>query len=466
MTVVPSSWAFVPIIDVLQPNQNGKPFQQGWSPQCENHPASDQTWGVLKTTAIQAGEFWDHENKQLPHELQPRPHIEVKVGDLLMTCAGPRSRCGVVCLVERTRSKLMMSGKMYRFRPNPQVMNAEFLTYFIQSRRAQVAIDGMKTGISDSGLNLTHDRFSALEVPVAPESEQRRIVAKIEELFSELDNGVEALTTARQQLKAYRQSVLKAAFEGSLTADWRTNNPGHDWTSGRFGDYFKLQGGYAFKSSDYCENGVPLIRIGDIQGDRVAPSEKTAFLPASYLEDNPSFVVTDGDILVAMSGATTGKFGIYTGQQRSLLNQRVGRVLARPSNIDIPRKLIWYFVMHSQPEILRRAYGGAQPNISSKGIEELNFSLPSSKDEMDLLVSRLEAALSRNDEIFAMISTELARCEALRQSVLRRAFSGQLVAQDSADEPASVLLERIRAEREGGVVTKRRHNKNSKKEAA
>ena len=87
----------------------------------------------------------------------PRPNIEVRVGDLLMTCAGPRSRCGVVCLVERTRSKLMMSGKMYRFRPNVQAMDTRFLAYFIQSRGAQLAIDRMKTGISDSGLNLTHD---------------------------------------------------------------------------------------------------------------------------------------------------------------------------------------------------------------------------------------------------------------------------------------------------------------------
>lgn len=83
----------------------------------------------------------------------------------------------------------------------------------------------MKTGINDSGLNLTHDRFSSLRVPLAPLREQHRIVAKIEELFSELDKAVESLTLARAHLKTYRQSLLKAAFEGKLTADWRAANP-------------------------------------------------------------------------------------------------------------------------------------------------------------------------------------------------------------------------------------------------
>src|SRR5690554_2529630 len=117
MTELPSGWLSTKIVEVLQLNNNGKPFQQGWSPQCDNGPAGDNEWGVLKTTAIQDGEYWGHENKRLPDHLDPRPPIEVGKGDVLMTCAGPRNRCGVTCLVTETRKKLMMSGKMYRFRP-------------------------------------------------------------------------------------------------------------------------------------------------------------------------------------------------------------------------------------------------------------------------------------------------------------------------------------------------------------
>ncbi|BBL34535.1 hypothetical protein Nstercoris_00773 [Nitrosomonas stercoris] len=224
MNQLPKSWSWVSIVELLDKNSNGKPFQQGWSPQCHNHPASENCWGVLKTTAIQDGEFWGHENKELPESIEPRPHLEVVKGDILMTCAGPRNRCGVVCFVKKTRSKLLMSGKMYRFRPNSTLLDSKYLEGFIRSHQAQRAIDSMKTGISDSGLNLTHGRFSELMVPLAPLSEQKRIVAKIEELFSELDSGIASLKTAREQLKIYRQALLKHAFEGKLTEQWRKDN--------------------------------------------------------------------------------------------------------------------------------------------------------------------------------------------------------------------------------------------------
>ena len=80
---------------------------QGWSPQCEKGPSpSENDWGVLKTTAIQAGYYLEMENKCLPKHLEPRAQHEVKKGDIIITCAGPRNRCGIACLVKKTRKKL------------------------------------------------------------------------------------------------------------------------------------------------------------------------------------------------------------------------------------------------------------------------------------------------------------------------------------------------------------------------
>ncbi len=216
----PQDWTTVTIGDVLA-KEDGKQIRQGWSPQCHKEPSpSDDVWGVLKTTAIQPGRFLDEHNKTLPSTLTPRPEIEVKPGDLLLTCAGPRVRCGVPCLIRNTRPRLMMSGKMYRFRPIA-ALDPEYIELHLLESKTQKRIDELKTGISDSGLNLTHARFKTLPVHVAPVVEQRAIVAKIESLFSELDQGVAQLEAVRAQLGRYRQSVLKAAFEGRLTAAWR-----------------------------------------------------------------------------------------------------------------------------------------------------------------------------------------------------------------------------------------------------
>lgn len=162
--IVPEGWRAPALADLLVVQPNRKLVQQGWSPQCLASPAPAHAWGVLKTTAIQAGWFDDTQHKELPDGLAPRPAIEVKVGDLLITCAGPRARCGIPALVRSTRPRLMMSGKMYRFRPEPQ-LDAKYLEFWLLSPEAQRRIDRMKTGISDSGLNLTHSRFLQLPVP-------------------------------------------------------------------------------------------------------------------------------------------------------------------------------------------------------------------------------------------------------------------------------------------------------------
>lgn len=183
MTGLPRGWASANIPDVLAELPTGNIIDQGWSPKCESFPSEDDdTWGALKTTAIQDGRFEPQHTKQLPEHLEPKPALEVREGDLLMTCAGPRVRCGVICRVERVRPKLFISGKMYRFRPNPEIVDGDYLLGALRSPDLQLAIDQIKTGGSESGLNLTQDRFKSLSLPLPPLPEQLRIVRKLETL--------------------------------------------------------------------------------------------------------------------------------------------------------------------------------------------------------------------------------------------------------------------------------------------
>src|ERR1035441_380049 len=163
---LPIGWTEQRIEELFTPLEDGRTLHQGWSPQCDKVPSpSEVVWGVLKTTSIQAGEFQPEHNKLLPKNLESRPLIEVKEGDILITCAGPRVRCGVSCLVRQTRKRLMMSGKMYRFRVGADHTDSRYVEAFLQTEQARLAIDKMNTGSSDSGLNLTHDRFRQLRIP-------------------------------------------------------------------------------------------------------------------------------------------------------------------------------------------------------------------------------------------------------------------------------------------------------------
>lgn len=208
-TIHPDSWQ--PISGVI------KTLDQGWSPKCESVPAeSDDEWAVIKTTAIQAGYFLDQENKKLPSHLEPRGHLELRIGDLLLTRAGPRSRVGVACYVRKVLPKLMLCDKAYRVRLEPKKATPGFIELVLNSPRFVDALDDMKSGISDSGLNLTQKRFAELLIPLPPLAEQHQIVAEVEARTTAIDHLEAELDRQITRSNRLRQSTLRAAFEGNL----------------------------------------------------------------------------------------------------------------------------------------------------------------------------------------------------------------------------------------------------------
>lgn len=517
MTDLPPGWALTKIIEVVELQANGNPFQQGWSPQCESRPAAEDEWGVLKTTAIQHGEFWAHENKALPDELSPKPQIEVRQGDVLMTCAGPRNRCGVACLVQSTRTKLMMSGKMYRFRPHPEALDAKFLSNFIRLHETQLRIDAMKTGISDSGLNLTHGRFGELPIIVPPLNEQCRIVEKIEALFDEIDKGVESLAAAKAALGLYRQSLLKSAFEGRLTADWRAQSPDKledpqtllarirdepkarykvdldawqdaltQWRSNgekgrkptkpkRPKDFFgaaKIPSGVKiFVPSEWLT--LPMSDLGQTTGGLTKNQKRNAFpLKAKYLrvanvysnrlelDEITEIGVTEeelfktslvtGDLLFVEGNGSIeqiGRVAIWDGSIPNMTHQN--HLIRFGTGGMLSSRFALYFMTSPVGRKLIEAQASSTSGLHTLSISKIE-GLPvpiCSPAEQAKIVRILDARLDAADRLATEIDTALSRANALRQSILKRAFSGQLVPQDPTDEPASALLARIQQER-------------------
>lgn len=441
---IPNGWATVEIEECLLPYPNGKKIRQGWSPQCENHPAqSHDEWAVLKTSAIQDGSFVEAENKKLPASLEPRPHLEVQVGDILITCAGPRARCGVTCLVRATRPRLLISGKMYQLRANPDVIERHFLELFLRESRTRKKIDEMKTGISDSGLNLTHDRFRTLTIPLPPLAEQKRIVAKLEELFSELEAGEESLRVARRQLGVYRQSLLKQAFEGKLTDRWRTQNPSNSippWREVEVSEVLtsKPTNGRSVKDRT---GGFRVLRLTAIKGGVIDPNEnKEGDWDAS---DAVAHVIRKGNFLLSRGNGSirlVGRGGIVREDADVAFPDTMIRL---PLNLQLVDPLYFSYLWNSH-QVREQIEASAR---TTAGIYKINqslltryrlplCSLPEQQEIVRLLDEQFEA-VERNER---EIDAALKRSEALRQSILKRAFTGQLVPQDPSDEPASARL--------------------------
>lgn len=212
------------VLNLLVTDNNCMPIEsvidkldQGWSPKCHNEASTDKTeWAVIKTSAVQQGHFIEIQNKRLPKELKPRTQHELQVGDVLITRAGPRVRVGICCMIKHTRPKLINCDKVYRIKVNKKIITPEYFEFILNTPQYQDEIEKMKSGISDSGLNLTQKVFLQITIPIPTLKEQNQIVQEIESRLSVADKMEESINQSLQQVEALRQSILKKAFEGKL----------------------------------------------------------------------------------------------------------------------------------------------------------------------------------------------------------------------------------------------------------
>ncbi|MGC5748787.1 restriction endonuclease subunit S [Gluconobacter sp. NFX36] len=174
-------------------------MDSGWSPACHPFPVrTAEVWGVLKTTAIQNLDYQPEQNKELPDNLIPRPAAECRVGDILITRAGPTNRVGICCYVGATRPRLMISDKIVRFRAASDQLDGAFLALILSVGPAAAQIERAKSGMAASQVNISQAKLREVVVSLPILAEQRRIVAKVSALMALCDALKARLVDAAQ----------------------------------------------------------------------------------------------------------------------------------------------------------------------------------------------------------------------------------------------------------------------------
>lgn len=193
-------------------------ISQGWSPKCElNRMPSEGEWAIIKTTALQPMQYMSDECKPLPEKFEPRPGIEIQVGDFLMTRKGPRNRTGVVCLVRKTRKNSMLCDTVYRFRCNEEIIYPDYLELALNSPSIVAELDRRKSDISDSGISLNHGKIKSIKIPkVGGLDEQRKLVESIREKLDYILRVESEIEGNLSKSEILRQSILKKAFSGQI----------------------------------------------------------------------------------------------------------------------------------------------------------------------------------------------------------------------------------------------------------
>ena len=298
-------------------------------------------------------------------------------------------------------------------------VNADYINFVMNSQYHRNWCNDVKTDAVNQS-NINAQKLSIFRVPLPPIEEQKRIVKEIKRwlsLIKAIKNGKENLQESIKQIKS---KVLDLAIHGKLVPQDPNDEPASEllkrinpkaeitcdtpqygklpkgWCSCTLRNVCSFTNGFAFSSDAYKNNGIPLVRISNITNEG-----KIDLNSCVYIQDeiDEQYIIEKGDFLVAMSGATTGKMGVYTYGEISYLNQRVGKIKASKA-LYTP---YMHYLMYSQVDnILKMAYGGAQPNISAKAILAIRILLPPLA-EQQRIVAKIEDLFTQLDKIEASL---------------------------------------------------------------
>ncbi|AZA60752.1 restriction endonuclease subunit S [Chryseobacterium indoltheticum] len=333
----------------------------------------------------------------------------------------------------------------------------KYLLYYLSSFSIKLFINEFNNGTAQP--NLSAKDFSNFKFPLPPIPEQRAIVKKLESLFSSLDAGVADLKKAQQQLKVYRQAVLKKAFEGELT------NSEMELIS--LANLTTLLGDGLHGTPKYSDSGEHyFINGNNLKEGKIILKPETKRVDKSEFEKYKKNL-GNSTVLVSING-TIGNTAFYNHENVVLgksacyfnLNDEIDKYYIR---YNLTTKRFLHYAVNN-------ATGSTIMNVGLKTMREYLVPVPKNRIEQHQIVKQIESRLSVCDSIEQNIKESLLKAEALRQSILKKAFEGNLLtAQELAEckqaadyEPASVLVERIKAEQKSPADNTDKRRKKAK----
>lgn len=331
--------------------------------------------------------------------------------------------------------------------PIEGLTSSEFLYRLLQNEK-DAFIEKGKGGAQP---NISQAVIKAHEVSLPPLAEQTRIAQKLDELLAQVDTLKARIDAIPALLKRFRQSVLAAAVSGRLTEEWRTG--AHEWRETTVGEICSVATGKTPKrdTPDYWVGGeIPWLTSAATGADYCSEAEQ--FVTEFAVKECVLKIFQPGTLLMAMYGEGKTRGQVTELRIAAACNQACAAISVNEKLAC--RAFVKIRLQENYEEIRKQAVGGAQPNLNLNKVREISIRLPY-LDEQAEIVRRVEQLFAFADQLEAKVATAQARIDRLTQSILAKAFRGELVPQDPNDEPASLLLERIQAQLSAAPKAKR-----------
>ncbi|MEI6138414.1 MAG: restriction endonuclease subunit S [Mariniphaga sp.] len=348
--------------------------------------------------------------------------FELKSGDLIMSCSGTM---GKVAIVPKNIKKGIINQALLKLSPSQNVSNT-FLKIWMQSGNFQDSLKSFSKGAAIQNV-ASVSVLKDMEILLPPLPEQLAIVSRIEELLSDLENGKQQLIIAQQQLKIYRQSLLKWAFEGKLTNKVVKDGElpkGWKWVT--LSEVCHKIGDIDHKMPKQLPSGYPYVSTKDFTDNLKISFDNAKFISEEdYLSLGRKIKPERGDIIFPRYG-TIGKNILIDFDKEFLVSYSCAVV--KPNQKFVLSKYVYLYTLSPKitEEIRKYTVETTQANVGIASIKSFIFPLPP-LSEQQLIVDELESKLTVCDKIEETISQSLLQAESLRQSILKKAFEGKLV---------------------------------------
>ena len=324
----------------------------------------------------------------------------LKKDDLLFNRTNSSEWVGKTAVYKEERPAIYAG---YLIRVRPILISSNYLNYVMNSSYYRNWCYNVKTDAVNQS-NINAQKLSQLMIPVPPLKEQERIIIEIAKWISLIDTIKNSKENLQVIIKQTKSKILDLAIHGKLVPQDPNDEPASEllkrinpkaeitcdnahytnlpvgWVMCKLSDLCRIENGFAFSSDNYKSQGIPLVRISNINHNTIDITE------CVYIEGvtDDRFKISKGDLLIAMSGATTGKMGVYPFDETAYLNQRVGNIKILNKSSLSPNYRNTY-MQSKVDEILKIAYGGAQPNISASVIGNFDFPLPPYKEQIRIV---------------------------------------------------------------------------------
>ncbi len=424
----------------------------------------------------------------IPRVWCSRPKKIAELDDVLLSVRAP------VGSTNLSNQQCCIGRGLSAIRPKIEEMPSKFLLYFFINIKQ--SLDAKGTGTTFKAIS--GQQIRSLEISLPPLNEQKRIVAKIEELFSLLNVTKEILEKTMILLKQYRQSILKSAFEGKLVPQVPNDEPASvllekirrekdskskidfgmselvlektitlpkGWKIKTAKELFYIKGRIGWrglKKSDFTKNGPYLITGVDFKNGEIN-WEKCYHIPMNKFLESPEIIIQKNDILLTKDG-TIGKVAFIKNipDVQASLNAHLFLIRNLEGNGVYP--LYLYYLLHSPYFFIfskLNQTGTTRPALPQRVFERFPILLPP-LNEQKRIVAKIEESFSLTHNSEKLVDSLLLQSNYMKNSILKQAFEGNLVPQDPNDEPAEILLEKIKQEKQKIISQTKRGKKNDK----